>query len=154
MWMSPCDSLPPSGEHALSPSSVRGAVWCKTTDKGGMWLLSLSACLPPTLGAAITPWSARAPGAGCGRTSGSSFSRPAEGLFRWNLWTETTKNFKHGRRGTTNLSKPENSTELYLHSLDMWYFMAYGHHTLSVEHTLFFLSPYCVSVSLCTARMV
>lgn len=54
--VSPCDSLPPSGEHALSPSSVRGAVWCKTTDKGGMWLLSLSACLPPTLGAAITPW--------------------------------------------------------------------------------------------------
>ena len=85
---------------------------------------------------------------GVGETSGSSFSRPAEGLFRWNLWTETTKNFKHGRRGTTNLSQPENSTELYLYSLDMWYFMAYGHHTLPVEHTLYFLSLYCVLVCL------
>ena len=87
-------------------------------------------------------------GLGVRETMGSSFSRPAEGLFRWNLRTETTKNFKHGRRGTTNLSKPENSTELYLYSLDMWYFMAYGHHTLSVEHTLYFLSLYCVLVCL------
>ena len=93
-------------------------------------------------------------GLGVRETMGSSFSRPAEGLFRWNLWTETTRNFKHGRQGTTNLSKPENSTELYLHSLDMWYFMAYGHHTLSVERTLFPFAVLCVSVSLCTAWMV
>ena len=66
--VSPCDSLPPSGEHALSPSSVRGAVWCKIRVECG-FSLSLRVSLPLWV-------------LGVGETSGSSFSRTAEGLFR------------------------------------------------------------------------
>ena len=69
--VSPCDSLPPSGEHALSPSSVRGMLF------GARQQIRVECGFSLSLRVSLPLWVL-----GVGETSGSSFSRPAEGLFR------------------------------------------------------------------------
>ena len=139
--VSPCDSLPPSGEHALSPSSVRGAVWLKTTDKGGMWLLSLSACLPPTLGASITPWE-------CACSGGWVWEKPVVVPFLGQQRGCSGETYGQRLERTSNMADRELQIYQSLKTQQSSTCMAYGHHTLSVEHTLYFLSLYCVLVCL------